>query len=219
MNGAQRLALFKKFAPGIVLLTGAYILLTVYRDLRDSFAAEIWSSIGYANNSMIFTWSELPIAFVVLSAMAGLMLIKSNFKALMVNQYFILTGFLIIGVGTLLLEVGLIDPLAWMILLGLGTYLGYLPFNSLLFDRMIAAFGTVANAGFLIYVADSFGYLGSVGILIFKNFSNKELSWFRFLTQSSFGLAITGSLLMIASIVYFRNKNHVEKSRLSGKKY
>ena len=219
MNGAQRLALFKKFAPGIVLLTGAYILLTVYRDLRDSFAAEIWSSIGYANNSMIFTWSELPIAFVVLSAMAGLMLIKSNFKALMVNQYFILTGFLIIGVGTLLLEMGLINPLAWMILLGLGTYLGYLPYTSLLFDRMIAAFGTVANAGFLIYIADSFGYLGSVGILIFKNFSNKELSWFQFLTQSSFGLAITGSLLMLASIVYFRNKNHVEKSRLSGKKY
>ena len=48
-------------------------------------------------------------------------------------------------------------------MLGLGTYLGYLPFNCLLFDRLIAAFGSVANAGFFIYVADSFGYLGSVG--------------------------------------------------------
>jgi len=96
--------------------------------------------------------------------------------------------------------------LTWMILLGLGTYLGYLPFNCLIFDRLIAAFGSTANAGFFIYIADSFGYLGSVGTLLFKNFSNKNLSWFSFLTATSYGLAITGFLLIFTSLLYFRVK-------------
>jgi len=71
---------------------------------------------------------------------------------------------------------------------------------------MIAAFGSAANAGFFIYIADSFGYLGSVSALIFKNFNSKELSWFNFLTTTSYGLAISGSILIILSIWYFKIK-------------
>jgi len=206
MNRELRQRLFMDFAPGIILLTSAYILLTIYRDLRDNFAAEIWSSIGITINPMIFTWSELPIALIVLSAMASFMFIKDNMKALIMNHYLILAGFITIGLSTLALELGLVNPAIWMILLGLGTYLGYLPFNSLLFDRMIATFGSAANAGFLIYLADSFGYLGSVGTLLFKNFKNHELSWFSFLVATSGGMAILGSFLVGFSILYFKQK-------------
>jgi len=41
-------------------------------------------------------------------------------------------------------------------------------------DRLIAAFGSAANAGFFIYIADSFGYLGSVGALIFRILTVKK---------------------------------------------
>jgi hypothetical protein len=126
------------------------------------------------------------------------------------NNYIILSGFILIGLSTLALKTGLINPITWMILLGLGTYLGYLPFNCLLFDRMIAAFGSAANAGFFIYIADSFGYLGSVGALLFKNFNNKELSWFSFLMTTSYGLALAGSLLILCSLWYFKIKFQVK---------
>ena len=206
MDKEQRRKISGEFAIGLITLTLAYILLTIYRDLRDNFAVDIWKSAGITGNSMIFTWSELPIALVVFMVMTSLMLIKDNRKALVINNYIILSGFIIIGFSTLALNIGLIKPVAWMILLGLGTYLGYLPFNCLLFDRMIAAFGSASNAGFFIYIADSFGYLGSVSALIFKNFNNKELSWFSFLTTTSYGLAISGSLLIILSIWYFKLK-------------
>jgi hypothetical protein len=182
------------------------MLLTIFRDLRDNFAAEIWNSIGITGNSMIFTWSELPIAFVVLIVMSSLMLIRDNKKALLMNNYIILSGFVTIGMGTLALKMGIINPVAWMITLGIGTYLGYLPFNCLIFDRMIAASGSAANAGFLIYLADSFGYLGSVGTLLFKNFNNRDLSWINFLITSSTGISITGSLLIVLSLWYFSIK-------------
>jgi hypothetical protein len=117
-----------------------------------------------------------------------------------------LAGFLTIGVSALALKLGIISPFLWMILLGMGIFMGYLPFNCLLFDRMIAAFGSVANAGFLIYLADSFGYLGSVASLAIKSFFNPEISWFSFIVNASMWLAIGGGILMIASLIYFNKK-------------
>ncbi|MGX9079997.1 DUF5690 family protein, partial [Klebsiella pneumoniae] len=55
-----------------------------------------------------------------------------------------------IGGGTMAYQWGVIDPVSWMILLGVGLYMAYTPFNAMLFDRMIAATRTVGNAGFLI---------------------------------------------------------------------
>ena len=214
MNKQQRKKIFREFAPGLVVLTIAYMLLTIYRDLRDNFAAEIWKSIGVTGNSMIFTWSELPIALIVFMVMGSLMLISDNRKALRINNYIILSGFILIGLSTFALKIGLISPMIWMILLGLGTYLGYLPFNCLLFDRMIAAFGSAANAGFFIYIADSFGYLGSVGTLLFKHFNAKGISWFNFLITTSYSLAMTGSLLIIISLWYFKFRLRDHSARI-----
>ena len=214
MDKNQRKRVFLEFAPGLILLILAYVMLTIYRDMRDNFAAEIWKAIGINGNSMIFTWSELPIALVVFVVMSSLILVKDNRRALRINNYIILSGFIMIGLATLALKSGMISPLSWMILLGLGTYLGYLPFNCLLFDRLIAAFGSAANAGFFIYIADSFGYLGSVATLLFKNFNSKELSWFDFLMTSSYSLAITGSLLILLSLWYFRFKFRENSERI-----
>ena len=63
-------------------------------------------------------------------------------------------------------ELNLMDAKAWMVLLGAGLYISYIPYNCFLFDSMISAVGSTANAGFLLYLADSAGYVGSVGILL-----------------------------------------------------
>ena len=206
MNKSQRKVFFMNFAPGIVLLTAAYIILTVYRDLRDNFSAEIWDHLGQADNPMIFTWAELPAAFLVLLTMALTMGISDNMKAFMTNHWLILSGFLTIGFSTLLVYSGMLSPTYWMIGIGFGVYLGYLPFNSLIFERMIASFGSAANAGFLIYIADSFGYLGSVSALLIKTFGGQNIGWYDFLMSASLGLSIAGSILLVASMLYFRLK-------------
>lgn len=213
MSGNQRKKIFTEYAPGLILLLVSYIFLTIFRDLRDNFTPELWREIGVTNNPMIYTWSELPIAIIVLGIMSSMILIKDNSKALKFNIIIILSGFLIIGLSTLLLNLGIISPVAWMVLLGLGTYLGYLPFNCLIFDRLIAAFGLAANAGFFIYIADSFGYLGSVGTLIFKNLSDKKISWYTFITSSSYRVASAGCILILLSLIYFNKKLRLSTAR------
>jgi hypothetical protein len=206
MNYKERISFFKTFAFGITILTLIYMGLTAFRDLRDNYAVEIWSELGYADQPMIFTYTEIPIAISVLIIMGSLMLIKNNMKALLVNHYIILIGILLVGISTQSFLSGLISPTVWMMIVGFGLYMGYVPFNCILFDRFIATYKTASNAGFLIYIADSFGYLASVGLLIYKNFGESELSWYDFFIKSAYTLTIVCSILTVISIIYFRRK-------------
>ncbi len=79
-----------------------------------------------------------------------------------------------------------------MIATGAGIYMAYTPFNGMLFDRLIAATGQVGTAGFLIYVADSCGYVGSVSLLLARNFAHLELAWSGFLAGAAYGTCVVG---------------------------
>ena len=79
-----------------------------------------------------------------------------------------------------------------MIVVGAGLYLAYTPFNALLFDRLIAATGSAGNAGFLIYVADASGYVGSVGLLLMRTFAQLSARWSLLLCDVAYATALCG---------------------------
>ena len=75
---------------------------------------------------------------------------------------------------------------------------------------MIAVFKIKGNTGFLIYIADAFGYLGSMAVLLYKNFGQDELSWLQFFINGTYILAALGLLVCIASLFYFKSRYRVE---------
>jgi hypothetical protein len=93
-----------------------------------------------------------------------------------------------------------------MILSGAGLYMAYVPFNAMLFDRLIAASDTVGTAGFLIYVADASGYLGSCTLLVWRNFGLMQLNWLQVFTAGAYFTSVAGMLLMGLSALYFVRK-------------
>lgn len=203
MTGQERMKYTLTFAPGLVLLILTYMLLTAFRDFRDNFSAEIWKSLNYGGKPGIFTYTESIVTIVVLIVIGSLMVIKNNFKAMVINHIIVFLGMVTVGLSTLAFEKALISAPTWMILVGMGLYFGYIQFNSIFFDRLIATFKYVSTVGFLIYLADSFGYLGSVGVLLFKEFGNTQLSWLEFFMSSGYILSVAGSALISASLVYF----------------
>jgi MFS family permease len=207
MTGTERMAFIKTFGPGLLLLILSYALLTAFRDFRDNFSAEIWKSLGYGNKPGIFAQTETPISIIVLVTIASLMIIKKNRLALVINHLIVLMGMLLVGISTLLFERGLIDAPLWMTLVGMGLYFGYIQFNSIFFDRLLAAFQYVGTVAFLINLADSFGYVGSVSVLFYKQFGQGNLSWLNFFITGGYVLSIVGSLLMLTSLFYFYNKH------------
>ena len=214
MMARQRAAFLAAHWPMLVLLVGAYVMLTAFRDLRDNFAAEIWQALGYGDAASVFTTCEGPVAVLSLMVMAVLIAVKNNGRALLFMHGVILSGFAILGASTLAYQQGLLSPIAWMIAGGAGLYLAYTPFNAMLFDRMIAYSGTVATAGFLIYVADSTGYLGSVALLLFRNFGAVDLPWLPFFVAAAYATSLTG-LVFVAGATILLLRTRRDRSRAS----
>ncbi|MCC6461072.1 MAG: hypothetical protein IT260_11415 [Saprospiraceae bacterium] len=200
-------SLFWRYAPGLVLLVAVYLLLTMVRDVRDNFAVEIWTELGYGGQASILTTAELPVAVLSLLAVGTLMLVKDNFRALWINH-----GFAVFGAGLLLgstycFQTGLLSPLWWMVLSGFGLFLPYILFNGVLFDRLLASFREPGNVGFLMYLADAIGYLGSVLVLLWRNFGTSgHTDWLSFYINLCYTGAAFALLFAACSWWYFYQK-------------
>ncbi len=206
LDKQQRKKFLQTFRPGIILLIIIYVFLTIFRDIRDNFAADIWKDLGFSNQPSVFTNTEIPITIIVLILIASMMLIRNNRRAFMITHYIIMTGFLLAGISSFLFITHHLDPFMWMTLVGLGLYIGYIPFNCILFDRMIATFRTAGNVGFLMYLADSFGYLGSVGVILLKTVVTVNIKWTVIYSNGVILLSVTGVLLTVLAAVYFHKK-------------
>lgn len=191
---------------GILLVVMFYFLLTALRDFRDNFASEIWIELGYGDQASIFTWTEIPVAVIVLLMISSMIFIKDNRYAFKVNHWLVGTGAAVLIGSTISFWIGIISPVLWMVLLGLGLFMSYVPFNCIFFDRMVSAIGKPANAGFLIYIADSVGYVGSVGLLVCKNFMTADGGWIDFLGITSVVIGMLGIFFMTGAWQYFRAK-------------
>lgn len=213
MTGAERIHFTKTFLPGLVLLVLTYMLLTAFREFRDNFSSNIWSVLGYGDKPEVFTQTETIITLVLLALIGSLMIIRNNKTAMIVNHIIVLAGMIMVGVGNFAFEREWIGPVAWMTIVGMGLYFGYIQFNSIFFDRLIAAFKYVSTVGFLIYLADSFGYVGSVMVMLYKEFGQKNVSWLDFFINGGYIMSVSGSILILLSLVYFTRK-HALKSEV-----
>lgn len=205
MLRADRARFLRAHGLPMALLVAGYVLLTALRDFRDSFAVELWTAMGFADQAGVFAASELPVAAIALAGLGALMLVRDNLRALLAMHAAIVGGALLLGLSTAAFQAGWLAPLPWMILTGAGLYLAYTPFNAMLFDRMIAALGTAGNAGFLIYVADTSGYAGSVGLLLFRSLGAPQMDWLPFFIACAYATALAvGTLTLLSAINFLR---------------
>ena len=206
MLAQDRKNFIRIFLPGLIACILIYAFATIFRDMRDNFSAEMWKEMGFFDKPELFATTETPITIIILLLIGSMVLIKDSFKALMLSHFFIGLGFSIEGLSSYLFINQNMPPIWWMTLVGLGLYMVYIPFNSVFFDRLIAAFKHTGNVGFLIYLADSFGYVGSVAVMLSKEIFKIQLNWVTFFSTSVIWLSIAGLALTIFSSVYFYTK-------------
>lgn len=205
MNRSERDIFFKRFAPGIVVSVLIYVALTVFRDLRDNFAVEFWQTIGLGEDPALLTFSELPVAVLVLVLIAMMVMIRDNRIAFFSTIFISSCSGMILLLVTWLFFQGQLSGMIWMMMAGALMYLPYIAYHTLYFERWIAFFQYKGNAGFLMYMADATGYLGSLMVLLFKSFATPDMSWVDFFTYAGF---VVGGILMILSLggfFYFFN--------------
>ncbi len=201
MDGAKRISFVREFFGALVLLCVAYLFLTAYRDFRDNYQVEILEGLGYpyADNKAIITKAESFVAFGVIACLALLNVIKNNRWGLIGAYGVMIAGVLLLGGSTLGLEMGFINGFWWVTLTGLGSYLAYVPYGSVLFDRLIATTKVAGTAVFAIYLADAIGYTGSVGVQLYKDLAYGEMSRLAFFKGYTWFMAALGTGCLFAS--------------------
>jgi MFS family permease len=217
MTSIERKQFIRQFGFAITPIVFAYAVFTIVRDFIEDFANELWMETGFQNNASIFAKTNTIIALIALVIIAGFFLIKSNYKAFRLTHFLILAGVLLSAVSTFCFNARLINPFTWMLLSTTGLYLAYLPFNCVYFERMLATYKINGNIGFIMYIADAFGYLGTVAVLLIKEFIPIKYSWINFFSFLFYSAAILGVVLIIISLSTHSKlyKNLCNKNQLS----
>ncbi len=197
MSSKERNRYFAKYGIALAGILIAYLFCTLLRSLRSDFAPEIWASLGYANIPAVFTQSELIVAIIILVLTGLMMLIKDNRRALSFSLLCSVAGFILVVISAGLLQ-KTINGFYFMILLGVGTYLPYVAIHTTVFERFLSLTRENANIGFLMYIADTLGYLGYIIIMFVKDTLKTNQNFFSFFT----GLSVVISLLSIVALIF-----------------
>jgi MFS family permease len=207
MDKAERRAFFRRFAPGLISLFAFYLLLTAFRDFRDNYGVEIFDGLGYGKERLgLFTKTELWVAIGSLAGLACINAIKDNRRALLAAFSLMIAGAAVLLGSTLLYQQHSISGLIWMIATGLGAYLAYVPINAVLFERLMAATGSVGTAVFGIQLADAIGYCGSASVQLYKDLGQRSLSHLAFFQWFCWILGFAGLVLLVFCAVYFHRR-------------
>ena len=200
LNGHQRWALFRRFMPLLIMLFAANLLLTVQRDIKEDFIVCI------IDVSTVSSWAFAQIdSIATLVLLATFALLSTTYDHLKVLCILLVLS--TCGMGTLAFlganfeQVGLPTTI-WLFLQSLCLDMAYLSFQTIFFERFIACFKIKGNVGFFIITIDFIGYLGTLALLLFKEFYASHIDWASFYNSMSLYIGIVCCLAFIGSLVY-----------------
>ncbi len=209
MNRDDRWFLMRRYGFGLAMLVVMYLLVTILRSIRADFAAEIWIGLGEPAAPQTFTTSELIVAFGVVVVNGSMVFVKNNKLAFRLSLLTCLAGFLMIGGALAGRSVGL-RGFPFMVLVGLGLYLPYVAVHATVFERLLAMTREKGNVGFLMYLADSTGYLGYVGWLLFKATFHHKGEFLPFFTTACWITCVLSVVCVLGSMRYFTSRQLAE---------
>ena len=213
MTAADRWHFFNKYAPGLIAIIAIYLFVTLLRSVRADFAVELWTGLGYKQTPELFTASELLVSFGVILITSLAVLIRNHYQAFRLSILTSFTGFFILLLALAGLYGGL-GKFTFMVLVGLGVYLPYVAVHAVIFERLIAITRERATVSFLMYVVDSVGYTGYIGLMLLRYFTHTVDSILSLFLKICFFLAIAGILLILFCYLYFKIKlkPHVQRN-------
>jgi hypothetical protein len=210
MDSDARKGFLNKYGFGLIAMIIVYVLMTILRDIRDNFGVEIWKELGVVD-AAIFTKTESLIGLVICLLSALIYFVKDHKTAFWLNHLMIFIGCALILISTVSFQNHFINSFGWSVFMGIGIYMAYVPYNGMLFDRLLAVLKEKANVGFLFYLADFSGYLVTVFILIYQNWGTDKTSWLVFLMGLSLILPLVCLVSITVSFFYFNQKLNSKK--------
>lgn len=206
LNGRQRRELFRRFMPVLLLLFMANLLLTVQRDIKEDFIVCIIDVSTVP--SWAFAYLDGIATLVLLAMFAILATVGSHLRVLCTLLGVSTAGMALLAfVGAYQTQLGMPTTL-WLFMQTLCIDIAYLSFQTIFFERFIAYFRLHANVGFFIITIDFIGYLGTLGILVFKELGAPNIDWPLFYNEMSIWVGVACCITFMCSIAYLVQAGH-----------
>ncbi len=206
IDRAARWQLLNGYFFGLVLLLVMYSAVTVLRSVRADYAREIWIGLGQSAQPSTFTLSEIFVALGVMVSSGCAVAIRDNRWAFFTALATCGLGFVLIAAALVGWRMSVLNSFAFMVLVGLGLYLPYVAIHTTVFERFLAMTRHRGNVGFLMYVADSAGYLGylaSLGLMALNGRSVGKIDAFPFFTAACWWTCGLSLVCLVACWRYF----------------
>ena len=211
INSDERKSFFESYRGGLIVLILIVVMMTLFRSIRDDYAAEIWSGFG-VEKPEIFAQSETIVAAVVLVLSGLVVLVRGNLRAFQVSMWIVAGSFF----GAVVLVASHWQTKTWteqsafmfMVLLGISLYTPYVLFHTTIFERLLATVRRKANIGYLIYLGDFAGYMSTVILMVVVNvIFQKELNFVSLLMWLAIAIAPISIIGSLWTIRYFSGKS------------
>ncbi len=207
MLRADRWHYLVKYAWGLTPIIIVYLLANIIRSIRGDFARELWTDLGVNPSDFAarFTQSEIWVGLLVLAINGSCVLFRHNGRAYLSSLSICAFGIVLLLATCYLQTQKILDPLTFMVLVGLGMYMPYVAIHTTVLERFIALTREKGNLGYLMALVDSSGYFGYVLVLLVRKFVNFEGNILQFFIVACL-VAGTISLLSISwSAIHYRS--------------
>lgn len=204
LDGRERRALVCRFLPFLAVIFGANLLLTVMRDIKEDFIVRIIDVSTIS--SWTFAQTDTVATLLMLAIFALLAGVKYHKRVL-----FVLLALSALGMFALSFIGSHFDSLRmpvaqWLFLQTFLIDIAYLSFQTIFFERFIACFRVEGNVGFFIITIDFVGYLGTLGLLGFKELAQSGVDWATFYNGMNFYVGMACGLAFLFAIGYLLAK-------------
>ena len=139
----------------------------------------------------------------VLVLCGSVVFLRDNRRAFFTRLGLAIGGAALVGLALVGLQAGWLSPFAFIVLHGLGLYLPYIAVHTTIFERLIAMTRDRANLGYLICLADAFGYLGYVGVLFVRRIVQATPDMLPFFLTLSWCISVACVLLLVPCWYFF----------------
>ena len=143
------------------------------------------------------------MAVVATVVNASAFMIRDNLTAFRSTLALTAASFGLVAASTFALDAGAVSPFGFMVACGLGLYLPYAAFHTTVFERLIAAARVPCNLAFLLYLADSLGYLAYAAVIAGRTVlagASPILPFFRTLLLAG---SVVSAAAVAAAVLFF----------------
>lgn len=200
LDGRQRWRLFRRFMPVLVLLFAANLLLTVQRDVKEDFMVCIIDVRTVS--SWVFAYTDAAATLILLLMFSVLSIIGDHMKALCVLLVMSMVGMIALAFMGGGYGLSVMDTTVWLFLQTLCIDIAYLSFQTIFFERFIACFRIRGNVGFFIVTIDFIGYMGTLGLLLFKELGVSGMDWRVFYNGISVFVGTVCCVMFLGAMAY-----------------